>query len=758
MDTLGPAFSPNEVFSGRHAIRVSRGVAHETDKTGDGVQSDYIKIIPGNFRLQFKIRLQDIVPNQLRLGTKMYDAINIQLTYFDKNKQELSPEVYWPENMIFIDNSFKGFPFSNFWSIDSLPWHTVVGRSHHYPFSPGDVPSAARYAKIFIGLKGKGTMWIDDIDFRYTRWNFSSLESVKPYMNRDLSPRDLVMPRPKEMKALDNLQYFCPDSSNFPFPVILVPAKASKEELLAASELRGHIMKLFQGLLPESNVNLEDIRISSVLKSQDAFSGGYFFSIGKSALYNMYKESLPVEKIQGKEQGYFLGYLEERPKTVFLYGNSPVANMYAVQTAIQLFAKDKFVYHNASVIDYPFMGTRSIMLGPHDIIELNGQDRGISIGHFLAFKFNQLDINYTGIANYRDTYKKDLYKLGQLKQARAGFDFGVCLPAYGAVNKRGDQETFLRVYNKGQAFYSLAAESKMALSQGAKTIILAPARRIFSKTPPVVDFSLHGGLNGKTIMNIQEAHAHLVNNLSTNALNRYPGSRLEFVPPWYNLEYVNRSRGHAEIYFKELLGMMDKSCRIAWSGAAPVSFILDDIDGSRFNEYVGGRAFYTDQWFTRPREDSCTINDHFHVSYPGKIRLGNLFQPYNKYFTGAFLESSRQGMRFCLPMGRESDKVRLATIAEFAWDPFAYDADKSLWKALVRFYGQETAQELMLFNDYLYELREIILAKKEFQVQKRFINRTGELRQKLEESYQRLEQTCDNQLLLMELKKYTGCY
>jgi hypothetical protein len=230
------------------------------------------------------------------------------------------------------------------------------------------------------------------------------------------------------------------------------------------------------------------------------------------------------------------------------------------------------------------------------------------------------------------------------------------------------------------------------------------------------------------------------------------------VPPWYNLEYVNRARGHAEIYFKELLGMMDNPCQITWNGAAPVSFILDDIDYSRFKKYSGGQGFYTDQLVTRPVKDSCSINDHFHASYPGKIRLGSMFQPYDKYFTEGFLQASRQGMRFCLPLGRESDKVRLATIAEFAWNPVEYNADKSLWKALLRFYGEETAQELMLFNDYLYELREIILAKKEFQIQKRFSNRTGNLRQKLEESYRRLEQTCENQALLEELKMYLQCF
>ena len=46
------------------------------------------------------------------------------------------------------------------------------------------------------------------------------------------------------------------------------------------------------------------------------------------------------------------------------------------------------------------------------------------------------------------------------------------------------------------------------------------------------------------------------------------------------------------------------------------------------------------------------------------------------------------------------------TVADFEWNTNAYNADYSLWKALYTSFGNETAKELLLFNDKFYELVE----------------------------------------------------
>jgi len=41
------------------------------------------------------------------------------------------------------------------------------GISHKYPFFEGDLPENTRYVRLSFGLKGAGTMWIDDGSFGF---------------------------------------------------------------------------------------------------------------------------------------------------------------------------------------------------------------------------------------------------------------------------------------------------------------------------------------------------------------------------------------------------------------------------------------------------------------------------------------------------------------------------------------------------------------------------------------------------------------
>jgi hypothetical protein len=48
------------VHSGLHSIHIRRRHAHETETTGQGVLSDYIRVIPGNYLLSLYLNLKDI--------------------------------------------------------------------------------------------------------------------------------------------------------------------------------------------------------------------------------------------------------------------------------------------------------------------------------------------------------------------------------------------------------------------------------------------------------------------------------------------------------------------------------------------------------------------------------------------------------------------------------------------------------------------------------------------------------------------------
>jgi hypothetical protein len=89
-----------------------------------------------------------------------------------------------------------GYTFANFWSIVDFGWANVRARTFNYPFSEGDIPDNCRYIRLFLGLKGRGTMWVDNVDFRYSKWNFTPLERLAPFIKKTYAKSELLIPNP----------------------------------------------------------------------------------------------------------------------------------------------------------------------------------------------------------------------------------------------------------------------------------------------------------------------------------------------------------------------------------------------------------------------------------------------------------------------------------------------------------------------------------------------------------------------------------
>ncbi|MCU0539484.1 MAG: hypothetical protein MUF46_06295, partial [Desulfobacterales bacterium] len=166
----------DEVRHGRRAIKVHRATAGELDEA-EGVMSDFIPVIPGTYDLTCDLRLKRIDPQRRRWGARLGD---------------MNPVGAGP-----IDASDKSYTFANYWSIDDFPWATVRPRTYNYPFSEGDLPEQTRYVRLFFGLKGAGTLWLDNVEFRYSKWNFTALERMQPYIGRPLSQIEALIPTPK---------------------------------------------------------------------------------------------------------------------------------------------------------------------------------------------------------------------------------------------------------------------------------------------------------------------------------------------------------------------------------------------------------------------------------------------------------------------------------------------------------------------------------------------------------------------------------
>ena len=82
-------FENSEVSEGKRAIKISREKVDELTES-EGVISDLIPVIPGNYSLYYDIRLKEIVSHKFETGSKIDDGIDVRIFYYDKNKKQLS--------------------------------------------------------------------------------------------------------------------------------------------------------------------------------------------------------------------------------------------------------------------------------------------------------------------------------------------------------------------------------------------------------------------------------------------------------------------------------------------------------------------------------------------------------------------------------------------------------------------------------------------------------------------------------------------
>ena len=102
-----------EASSGNRSVKIARARANEGDDA-EGVISDYIAVIPGNYYFSYHIKLKNITNNKSRLGVQLYDAVVIKVLFFDADKQPIESGARNPVSRSLIDNSNKSYSFSNY--------------------------------------------------------------------------------------------------------------------------------------------------------------------------------------------------------------------------------------------------------------------------------------------------------------------------------------------------------------------------------------------------------------------------------------------------------------------------------------------------------------------------------------------------------------------------------------------------------------------------------------------------------------------
>jgi hypothetical protein len=704
VDRRQPPGSGTDVSHGDRSIRIRRTSTGEADPA-EGILSDFIPVIPGNYEFTYDVRLENLTSARPRLGTRLDDAVTVRLLFFDRDRVQLEGLGVNPVNGAAIDAGNKSYTFANYWSIDAFPWATVRARTYNYPYSEGDIPDRARYVRLFFGLRSAGSMWVDRVDFRYSKWNFTALERLQPWLGRPLDPVERLIPTPKDIRPLRPVAWHAGAPA-----LIVLPEKPAPAERTAAALLLG---ELNRGTPGDARAAIAE----TGMPSHALLDRALVFSIGRTRLARELKPDLPLSELSGREQGYLIHPVEAGGcHVVFLAAESPVGVYYAATTAAQLVEGEAGVYHSARVVDYPDFLVRSYRLaGWSGLADLDRDLQGLDA--MSRHKLNLVYAAHDGPNWYRPDrlYRVGVAEVGAWCRKTGVMALGAMVNPYSHLgfmpSEAGLTEAERSTWTHAEdvSWKKLQSAFRVALAAGAGTLMLLADDHVPHAGSNRYAYSLYTPGDRRRFLNLQNAQAAVINRLKAWVDRDFPGTRIEFCPPWYANEFIDRSEGGAEIYFRELAAQIPGEVAIVWTGPTVRSLALDAADLRRYRG-LGGRPplFWDNTLYARNIETRAYGGYAAH--YPGKVRMCSLFEP---------LDVERPPDFHALTYGRrlyvngtavpELYRIQYATVADWAWNAGAYVPERSLWKALVRAYGSAAAGEALAFNDAYYGLYQVCM-------------------------------------------------
>lgn len=676
MDSI---YDVDEVNSGNHAIKICREKANETETIGEGIQSDYIKVIPGKFNLTVYLRAKNIKSYSSRLGTKLNDAIAIEIKYYDKNKIEI-PGIYYIKHLHKeIDIGFKGYPFANHSSIENLDWCKINARSHNNLLTAGSIPDNARYVKIFIGLKGTGTIWIDNVEYVYSKINFSPLERFSYLTDTTNTIQNYLIPQPKYVELKSAIKYYTEKGISSVY--IQIPENAGAFILYCAKFLKKKIQEISQ---PFSDTEVQ-INIGYHLNEKDLLSYNLIFSIGSTNLYKDFNDYLPFKEISSRgKYAYFIDHASDLPNVVFLHGNSDNACFYSILTAIQLFDKLQGIYHSASIMDYPDFEKRNILVS--DDILANNKEIESNIKALISYKLNGIYLE----SGSQHKYENNSPLLNKLKRI-SSFSGNSSILRWSYLQSPLDSMED-QINDRKKLHKKLEWDTRQInymISRGANTIAY------FS------NISFPENIKQKNIINSIEIFDQEIDFLK-HIKRTYLNIKLEYRPFWSSTCLLTKQEERAFLLGKYLSESFVN--RYIYTGHDKNSFYLDELDIQYYHSFSNAPVVFWDNSLSSLSYESLS-KQLLSSDEIEQYKMFSLFEPYGNSFNiseKSYIYIDKIILN-TYPVS-ELEKIRITTALDFFWNIKKYDPDQSLWKVLVSNYGRKNAIELIYYNDLFFSL------------------------------------------------------
>jgi hypothetical protein len=273
------------------------------------------------------------------------------------------------------------------------------------------------------------------------------------------------------------------------------------------------------------------------------------------------------------------------------------------------------------------------------------------------------------------------------------------------------------------------------------------------------EYTLFTDLDKKSFVNLADAQTYLLSELLGWLDRDYPGTRLEFCPAPYLNQFIDRGRGSAEAFFRDLSGHLSPRVAIVWTGNTVRSLAYDHADIRRYASHIGRRPMIWDN--TPYARYSAGRYGGYPAHYPGKAVMCSLFEPHDVTYPPDFAAHLDGHYYSNLGSGGELTRIQYLTFADFTWNLEAYQPDFALFKALTASFGKDGARKLLAFNDRYYALASIWATlrnglkhrseSRPFVPDRTLLDRAGRITEELNDSYAALA-SIDNAKLMTELK------
>ncbi len=358
---------------------------------------------------------------------------------------------------------------------------------------------------------------------------------------------------------------------------------------------------------------------------------------------------------EGKEDYYLVVAVADGRAVVEIVAGGAAGRFYALKTLRQLLEPGKpLAISPATIFDQPATGTRGVLEGyygkpwsPEDRLAMVVEAAHLKFNTYVYAPKSAATINTAWMLPYE---KEELEHFAELTKVAALNHVRVCFELH---------PSFLFHYSTPGDFDILLGKFETVIELGIDCVVLAYDDVPPELVPPDPD----------VYESYTEAQVDFVPRLGEALLALYPDLELAFVPVEYFTQHESASTA-----WPALGAALQPEWQIAWTGQEIGSTTVTLADAQEATALMGRKPLLGDNY---PVSDDAYKTGIVHLG-PLSGRDGDLVE-------------SLSGLAFnAMPLPYASLPA-LATCADYAWNPMAYDGEESA-SNVARFYGGAEGQ------------------------------------------------------------------